>query len=234
MVDIVIGLFILCFLYLGYREGLVKTLGSILIILLALFLATAVLGSLNKVSPEFANPQNVLTICTFIVLWAVMAGTLDIMLGLALRKIITITVLGPLDKLAGLLLGVFKGMLIAGIILQFIFYFPISAAAKKTITDSITARFSITAYKWIYPMAKKWTPVLGQVGKENLIEKIQAPPKMTGGISKEVDNLKKMTPEGVMENVDKYQKAAFEREKIVKEILKDQKLIPSSPAKRSR
>jgi len=234
MVDLIIGIFVLLFLVLGLREGLVKTLLSILLVYIALFLSTAALNAMAKVTPGLADPTNAPAVCAFIVIWLITYIVLDLILGLLLRKVITVTVLGPLDKVAGVLLGAFKGMLIAGIILQLNFCFPVAESTRKMIAESNSVRFAIAAYQWTYPYIKPWSSYLGEMGKENLIEKIEKSGKVPSEISAEVAAVKKMKPEELLKNVDKYNEAVKKSDQEFLKILEDQNLLPEQAPGKQR
>jgi uncharacterized membrane protein required for colicin V production len=234
MIDLIIGLFILLFVFLGLREGLAKTLGSIVLIFLALFFSNSSIDFLARVSPELTKSGSFAASAVFLGIWAVIYALLDFLLGLILRRIITIIVLGPLDRVAGTLLGVFKGLLIAGIVLQLSLCFPIAAQTKKRIMDSSAAKFSIATYQWAYPLAKKWTPYFNRIIKENLLDRIQKQEKIPEKISAEIESIKKMSPDEVMDKLIEYEKVKKETEAKIKKLLEEKNLMPSSPTGRPR
>jgi len=223
MVDFIIILFLLGFLLLGFREGLVKTLGSIVLIFLALFLASAALNYLSKVSPEFSDPKTLLALIAFIIVWVAVYVALDLLLKLILNVVINVNILGPLDRVGGLLLGGVRGLLLAGIILQLIFSFPISDQSKKSILDSLSAKFSIATFQLIYPAAKQWTPYFKKFTdidmKMDFIEWIGTQEadsgKLENLIEKNLPNLKKQTEE---------------QEKRLRELLQEEPGSPTPPS----
>ncbi|MDD4179545.1 MAG: CvpA family protein [Candidatus Margulisbacteria bacterium] len=234
MVDIIIAVFVLLFLYLGYREGLAKTAGTIILAFVALFVATTALTLLAKASPELSNPANCAGLQIFFGLWFITYIILDVILGLLLRKIVTVTILGPIDKFAGLALGGFKGMLIAGIILQLYFCFPLAETTKKTIADSSMTKLSIMTYHWAYPYAKRWSKYLGEFGRENMLEKVQGSGNVPVDISAEAEKLKKANPGELLKNIDEYNEAVIKHDKELMKILDEQKLLEPTPPARAR
>lgn len=220
MVDIIIGIFILLFLYLGLRDGIIKSLFSIILVFIALFLATAAIGS-------YANPNNPGSVFFFIIIWAVIFVLVDFILNLLLRKIISITVLGPVDKVAGAALGVFKGVLIAGIILQVNFCFPIDASTKKLIAEARLTKISIAVYEWAYPFARKWSHYLGPVGKANFMEEVSRSQKIPASVTIEAESIRK----DLQETTDKHSKDLKEHEEKLMKLLEDNKITPPAPPK---
>jgi uncharacterized membrane protein required for colicin V production len=230
MVEIIIGLFILLHLFLGLREGLAKTAASILMVFLSLYLASAAVNSLAGTSPELANPHSQSGIIVFGAFWIAIIIVSEILLMVLLRRAITITVLGPIDKAAGLVLGLCRGLLVAGVILQLYLAFPVAEANKQEVQSATTAKFSLTAYQWSYPYVKQWSPYLGEVGKENLLDKL----KPSSAVSVEARDLEQLRPEKLMDNVDRYKAAVKEQDKRLKELLEDKDAPPPPPVGRPR
>jgi len=227
MVDFIIILFLLGFLFLGFREGLVKTLGSIALIFLALFLASAALNYLSRVSPEFSDPKTLLALIAFIIVWVAVYVALDLLLKLILNVVINVNILGPLDRVGGLLLGGVRGLLLAGIILQLIFSFPISDQSKKSILDSLSAKFSIATFQLIYPAAKQWAPYFKKFTdidmKMDFIEGIGTQEAGSGKLEKLIEK-----------NLPNLKKQTDDQEKRLKELLEDENLGPSTPSGRPK
>lgn len=228
MIDIFIGLFVLLFIYIGAREGLVKTLASIVLIFFSLFVATAAVGSFSRISSEFTNPSNLAAVTAFTVVWVIIYAVFELLLGLLLRKVITITVLGALDKVAGNIFGAVKGLLLVGIIVQLIICFPVEGKTKQAILNSLSAKFSLAAYHWAAPVASRSFSPLGEIGKANLIDSIQAK-KIPASISKEVEVLSKMQPDKI---IQQYQKTAVESQKQLDRLINDNNLLKPDKSKK--
>ncbi|MEE8637604.1 MAG: CvpA family protein [Candidatus Margulisiibacteriota bacterium] len=207
MLDLIVGIAILGFVVLGLREGIAKALGSLVLVFIALFLATGTVNFLAKSAPQFSDPNFLGATIIFLVVWLVSYLLLDILLTVVFKKIITIVILGPFDKVGGLLIGGFKGVVICGIVLQLVLYFPISKDAKEQIKNSALSRFSIATYHWVYPYAKRIAPAVSDFMKKNLEEK-------TG-------ELEKLGSE--------FGEVKSEKEEKIKKLLKDQKLLPTVP-----
>ena len=133
MLDVIVGIIICVFFLLGLYEGIVKSLGSVALAFFSLYLAKSTIGFLAKGASQFSDPSFLGTAVIFLVVFVVTYGLLDLLLNIILKKIIMVVVLGPLDKVGGFMIGGFKGMLICGIVLQMMLYFPVSAQTKKRI-----------------------------------------------------------------------------------------------------
>ena len=153
MVDIIIVIVVLVFVALGLREGLVKALSSVAAMLFALLLANAAVSSLNLL-----EAQNISTVILFLLVTLVTYFVLDLLLTLLFKRVIYIAILGPVDKFGGGLVGGFKGLLIAGVILQLLLYCPFEAATKEQMQSAYLGRLSRWAYAWAYPFAKNFRP----------------------------------------------------------------------------
>src|SRR3989338_10749041 len=105
MLDVVIGIVISLFVVLGMREGAAKALSSLAAVFVALFLATASLKVIGQSAPQFCDPNNASATAAFLAIWLTSFIALDLGLSFLLRKIIIISVLGPIDKFGGLAIG---------------------------------------------------------------------------------------------------------------------------------
>jgi uncharacterized membrane protein required for colicin V production len=227
MVEIIVGLFIITLAYYGFRDGLAKTLGSIAMLFVALFLSSSAIAALGKIAAEFNNPKSLLTIIVFFLLWLALYIALDLLIKLILRVVVQITVLGPLDQVGGVLLGAVRGMLVAGIALQFMLSFPVSDKTKVRVLSALPAKFSIATFQWVYPAAQKMQPYLNGLinldDKSEVIENITIRDKVSG----EVEGI-------IKEKVPALDKAAREQEKRFRQLLEGSDLSPTSPSGRPR
>jgi len=171
MLDLIVGIVIVCFAILGIREGTAKSLGSVALIFVAVFLATGAVNLLAQGNTQFNDPNFLAATVIFLFVWLISFILLDLLLLIILKKVVTIIILGPSDRVGGLLLGGFKGALICGLILQLLLFFPLSGGSKEKINRSTLSRFSMAAYNWVYPYAKKIAPCISDFIKKNVEEK---------------------------------------------------------------
>ncbi|MBU1026642.1 MAG: CvpA family protein [Candidatus Margulisbacteria bacterium] len=227
MLDVLIGIIILIFAALGSREGIAKSLLSVLLVFAALFLASGAVNYLAQNYPQFKDPTYIGATIIFLLVWLVSYLLIDFLLGFLVRRIIRIVILGPADIIGGILIGAFKGFLISGIILQLILYLPISDATKKQISESTLSRFSITAYHWLYPFAKKAVPVVSSWLNKSPLNEIKDDKKL----EKKPAEVKEVSPDEFMGKVEQVKEVAKDQEKQIKKLLKSKKLLKDIPAK---
>jgi uncharacterized membrane protein required for colicin V production len=221
MLDVIVGIAIACFVILGIREGIAKSLGSIALVFVSLFLATATIDFLAKGASQFKDPSYLGTIIIFFLVWLLSYIILDLVLMLLFRRIIKIIILGPMDMVGGLLIGGFKGTLICGVILSLVLAMPISAASKKYISGSRLASLSIAVYQWAYPHAKRIAPKIGNLMKIDIVE------EMNKGNEIKVDA--ELSPDKLMGEVSEAQKVLTGQEEHIRKLIKEQKLLRNVP-----
>jgi uncharacterized membrane protein required for colicin V production len=223
MVELIVGLFIAAFVYFGFRDGLAKTLGSIVVIFIALFLSSAVISILAGIASEFSNPKSLVTMVVFFIVWLVLYTALHLLIKLILKVVVQITILGSLDQIGGLFLGAVKGLLLAGIFLQLILSFPVSSNARQTILKAIPAKFSIATFQWLYPAAQKMYPYLDHLikidNKNDVMESISLKQTLTT----EAEGM-------IKQNLPSLEKATREQNKRLQELLEESEPSPAKPS----
>ena len=219
MLDTIIVLFLLLFAYLGFRSGLARTLFSIVMIFVAIYLGNLALENIVGVVPAAAKVGSLSSILVFTFVWLAAFIILDLVVGLLLKKVVQITVLGSLDKVGGLILGGFRGLLVAGIILQFSLAFPLPANYKAAALGSPVAKISMAVFEWAYPMAKKWAPYVKVQMKDGTMEFINKKEKIGLSVTKEVEAIKNL-------KISVSSEAIKDAGAKIEELLNDQKIIP--------
>lgn len=228
MLDVFIGIVIFLFVILGFREGLFKSLTSVAAVFAALFLGTAAVSFLAKGAASLKDPKSIGAVIIFFLVWILSYIILDLVLTFLFKRVVNITVLGPVDKVGGVLTGGFKAFLICGVVLQLALALPIADTTKKSITASALSRFSIGVYHWSYPYAKKAVPLISGWLKQSPVDKAG----QTHNLESTAKELEQLNPEQFMDNVVKYDKVAKEQEQKIKQLLKDQKLLHDAPIRR--
>lgn len=152
-IDLWIGLIALVYTFFGYRFGLVNTLASIVLILLSTYLASSfapiAVGSFRfLLVQETVLGLTVFFFAIFLILY--LAG--EFLLAV-FKNIIQISVLGPLDKVGGLVLGFIKGLVICAIFIEVLIGLPPSKATLNRINSSFMFDWGKTVLGYIYPMA---------------------------------------------------------------------------------
>ncbi|MFA6170013.1 MAG: CvpA family protein [Candidatus Margulisiibacteriota bacterium] len=207
MADLIIGLLVVGFVFLGVRDGFARSLGGVITFFLALFASAAVIEFFSAYSPVYKDYLNIATVMTFIFVWLVTLVILELLLGLLLKRIITVTVLGPVDRVLGGIVGGGRGLLVLGLALQLALALAIPAAFKTAINEAFLAKLSISAYQWAFPLAKKTVPQINQTMRENIINKIHV----------EIGDLSQDNPDELKKKLVEVEKA---KARLEKELLK--------------
>ena len=227
MLDLIIGIVVLLFVALGLREGIIKSLGSVIAVFVALFLATGVINFLARSEPRFADPSFLAATIIFLVVWGLAFILIDLVLTLLFKKLITVIVLGPVDKVGGMIIGGFKGALICGIVLQLALAFPFSDATKFEIKHARFSQWAIALYQKAYPYAEKIAPKVSEFMRNNLVEKIGQKENLV-----ETVNQPGNYPGRFMQNVEKYETIKITQKEQIKKLLKEQKLLNNAPERK--
>lgn len=203
MADLIIGLLVVGFVFLGVRDGLAKSLGGVITFFLALFASAAVIEFFSAYSPVYKDYLNLATVLTFVFVWLVVLIILELLLGLLLKKVIAVTVLGPVDRVLGGIVGGGRGLLVLGLVLQLMLSLAVPAAFKTAINGAFLSKLSISAYQWAFPLAKKTVPQINQTMQENIINKIHV----------EVGDISKDSPDELNKKLIEVEKAKAQLEK---------------------
>jgi len=147
-IDIFLLVFILIGAFQGYRDGFLMGLISLLGIVLGVFLGFKLMGvGMEFLEKEFNADQTTLPYISFFLIFIIVV-VLVTLLGKAIRNSIDKTFLGRVDQSMGVVLGAFKTMFMASIILW--------------ITDSLkySPKAEWTEGSWLYPFTAKLAPDL--------------------------------------------------------------------------
>jgi len=214
MVDIIILIVVLLFVGLAMREGFVKALTSVVAVFASLMLATLALNSMNLTAS-----RDISTVVLFFILFFASYVILDLLLTLLFKRVITVTVLGPVDKFGAVAVGAFKGLLLCAISLQVLFYCPFDEQTMTQLKESYLSRLAVAVFGWSYPYVKNVRPEIADFIKADYVTD-----KATGKVEqKSTEDVTK----AVGDAVDQYKK----RQDDVMKLLEDNKLVPGVPEK---
>ena len=147
-IDIFLLIVILIGAVQGYRDGFLMGLISLLGIVLGVFLGFKLMGvGMEFLEKEFNADQTTLPYISFFLIFIIVV-VLVTLLGRAIRNSIDKTFLGRVDQSMGVVLGAFKAMFMASVILW--------------ITDSLkySPKAEWTEGSWLYPFTAKLAPDL--------------------------------------------------------------------------
>jgi membrane protein required for colicin V production len=147
-IDIFLLVVILIGAFQGYRDGFLMGLISLLGIVLGVFLGFKLMGvGMEFLEKEFNADQTTLPYISFFLIFIIVV-VLVTFLGKAIRNSIDKTFLGRVDQSMGVVLGAFKTMFMASVILW--------------IADSLkySPKAEWTEGSWLYPFTAKLAPDL--------------------------------------------------------------------------
>jgi membrane protein required for colicin V production len=147
-IDIFLLVVILIGAYQGYRDGFLMGLISLLGIVLGVFLGFKLMGvGMDFLEKEFNADQTTLPYISFFLIFIIVV-VLVTLLGKAIRNSIDKTFLGRVDQSMGVVLGAFKTIFMASVVLW--------------ITDSLkySPKSEWTEGSWLYPFTAKLAPDL--------------------------------------------------------------------------
>ncbi|HEY5823227.1 MAG TPA: CvpA family protein [Cyclobacteriaceae bacterium] len=147
-IDIFLLVVILIGAFQGYRDGFLMGLISLLGIVLGVFLGFKLMGvGMDFLEKEFNADQTTLPYISFFLIFVIVV-VLVTLLGKAIRNSIDKTFLGRVDQSMGVVLGAFKTMFMASVILW--------------IADSLkyAPKAEWTEGSWLYPFTAKLAPDL--------------------------------------------------------------------------
>lgn len=138
--DAILVIFLILSGFLGLKRGLVKTIVPVIGLIAGVVVAGRYYDALaHRVFSSHSTAAYVLAFAIIVLLFLVVAAILAI----ALQKALSLVLLGWLDRLAGGILGLLLGSLIAGAILALLLRYSL---ALPTIGDSSVASFLVDKF----------------------------------------------------------------------------------------
>ena len=147
-VDITFLLLWLFFIYRGFRTGFIQQLGQIVSIIAGYIAANQLhLIAFDYLIPYIPNPS-VRNVLSYILLFIVTVVIIQIIAKI-ISKLINLILLGWLDKLLGMMLGLLKAIFISTILIFLIEAFPQSADLRERLKqDSLLYGICDTLKEW--------------------------------------------------------------------------------------
>lgn len=149
-IDVIAVIAIAFFVYNSSTRGVMRSLLDVFAVLLSIFFAGIMFKYLSSTVMPFlkATDRSVYAI-TFIVFWVISYVILDLIVS-AIQKIVKITFMNPIESLGGALLGLIRGVLIVGLIIQLMVMLPIAGSYKDLIDVSLSKKLSLPTLKRSY------------------------------------------------------------------------------------
>lgn len=159
--DLLIALLLVYFVLKGLKRGLVREALGLVGVVIAFVVATVKMNNgVSLISKYVSIPSQVATAISFIFIFVAVLLIFWIVAELV-RGLLSVSFLGWVDKLGGVILGLFKGSLIASLILLFIPLLPLpldfSAQMEKSILAGPTRKIAPAMFDFFkskFPQAK--------------------------------------------------------------------------------
>ncbi|HEY5125004.1 MAG TPA: CvpA family protein [Ignavibacteria bacterium] len=131
-VDVILIIIILSPTYFGFKKGFLKSIFSLIGLIAGLFLSMLFHSYLNPIVRIFVQDNRFINLFSFLIIFIVVYF-LIIIIAIRISKINKVT--KTLDKISGLLLGFFKGLIVASI--AGIIFSSFSLFSESTLRDSL-------------------------------------------------------------------------------------------------
>lgn len=150
--NLILLLILLGFVWFGFWNGLIRTLGGIIGVFVAIFAASRWYDILSlKILPFLDNNLTLARLLSFIIVFIIVQFIIIFILKI-IDKIFHFPILKFLNRLAGAAFGLIEGGLIIGLILYFSTKLPLGEAWLNLIEGSPFARFLISMGKILLPL----------------------------------------------------------------------------------
>ncbi len=149
--DLILLLVLIGFVWFGFWNGLIRTAGGIIGVILAVFVASRWYESLAlKFLPFLGDNSNLARLLAFLVVFAI-TQFIIISLLKVINKIFSFPILKILNRLAGAVFGLIEGGLLIGLVLYFSTKFPLSESWLALLNNSNIAQPLIGFGKILLP-----------------------------------------------------------------------------------
>lgn len=157
--DLILLLILLGFVWFGFWNGLIQTIGGIISVILAVFVASRWYETIAlKILPFLGDNLNLARLLGFIAIFIIARFVIFILFKI-LNKVFDILSFVPflktINRLAGAALGFIEGALIIGLVLYFSMKFPLGENWSELVNGSRVALPLITFGKILLPLIPK-------------------------------------------------------------------------------
>ena len=191
LADLIILGIILGFIIVGFKSGLIHTLGSLIGTLAGIYLASRYYEALASWLAHFTGwSPNFVRVLTFIISFLVINRLVGVVFWVADRTfglISRLPILTGFDRLLGAILGLLEGIIVVGIALFFITKFPPGEQFMKELDKSQIAPKIITFTMFLWPLLPG--EITNAVGEFNATFNL---PKITFPKNLPIEELKKL------------------------------------------
>lgn len=168
----------------GYKKGLIKEAGAIISLLVSLLLAYLFSKPFSIILARYINvSEGLIQFISFVII--IIGGTIGIYaIFMIFKKIVDLTLIGFVDRLLGLLLGVVKTFILLFVVYSLLMWNPIYNATKKTVDSSISIKLM---RKYLPLVEKYWNVSYKKIKNSKMVkENVQKKYNRSTGISENI------------------------------------------------
>ncbi|MBI3956870.1 MAG: CvpA family protein [Candidatus Kerfeldbacteria bacterium] len=140
----------------GFAKGLIQAIGSIIGVVIGTIVATRAFDDVAALAtPLFGGNQIAASVTAFIVLFLLtsqLVGFVVRLIDQAFKIIALFPGLKLINRVGGLVLGLFEGVLVVGVVLHLVTRLPISNESLTFIRDSFWLRTFLGVGDWLVPL----------------------------------------------------------------------------------
>ncbi|MFC1767712.1 CvpA family protein [Candidatus Margulisiibacteriota bacterium] len=149
-IDVIAVIAIAFFVYNSSTRGVMRALLDVFVVLFSVFFAGMAFKFLaGTIMPFLRSTDRVVYAIIFLVFWIIAYVILDLIAG-SLHKVMKVTFMNPVESLGGAVLGLIRGILIVGLIIQLLMILPIASNYKNLINMSLAKRLSLPTLRRSY------------------------------------------------------------------------------------
>ena len=149
-IDVIAVIAIAFFVYNSSTRGVMRSLLDVFVVLISIFLAGMLFKVLSgSIMPFLRSTDRAVYAITFTVFW-IIAYVLCDLVAASINKIMKVTFMNPIEGLGGALLGLIKGILIVGLVIQLVMLLPVSPTYKDLVNLSLSKRLSLPTLQRSY------------------------------------------------------------------------------------
>ncbi|MBL7053898.1 CvpA family protein [Patescibacteria group bacterium] len=150
--DLILLLILFGFVWFGFWNGFIQTIGGIISLIVAVFVASRWYDVIAlQILPWLGDNFNLARLLAFIAVF-ILARFILFLIFKAINKFFELPILKFFNRLAGAAFGLIEGGLIIGLLLYFSTSFPITGSWNEMIETSILAGFLIPFGKVLLPL----------------------------------------------------------------------------------
>jgi uncharacterized membrane protein required for colicin V production len=162
-IDLWVGLAALVFIAFGFLSGFMRSFLSLLWTYLCIYLATnfapSIIAVFSVLSVEESSIGKVIMILGVYAVGYLIGEVFLFML----KNLVSVSILGPLDKVLGALVTAFKVLIIVGFVFEVVLTLPLDENALRNINSTISKQWGQQVFKISYPLAVSMGARAGQM-----------------------------------------------------------------------